>query len=386
MYDHIDPPQHLRWLPDETVSFRTHHDRSDPLNGVVDSPDITAVDLYLSRTASMDDGFVHVQLDRIQDTPRFRQMKGAGLAFLDPSASEVTCSVNACSVLWTLTSTWLLDDIDDLHILTQAMDDDGMQVGPEVYVSQTPFNEIENDLEIIDFTVVDATSRRLDDWTNSFWPYHLNENTSMTAQGRVRIEGIAQEWAEAGDAEAQVTLTAVPPKNLSGGPDEWPGEPVNWSMSWTVEVGSGGWFSTPLLSPNATSSVPSNTWLELRPSLSRSGPSHLNASTSEDRTVVLTPTRFLHDTHAPRVESLMLLDSGDEVLADQHVSMYGRDIALRLQLSDPEGLNSLLEVWTWLEARDDANENGVMEEEEYRFETVSLNRGVLELEVDLQAD
>ena len=383
MNDHIDPPQHLRWLPDETVSFRTHHDRSDPLNGVVDSPDITAVDLYLSRTASMDDGFVHVQLDRIQDTPRFRQMKGAGLAFLDPSASEVTCSVNACSVLWTLTSTWLLDDIDDLHILTQAMDDDGMQVGPEVYVSQTPFNEIENDLEIIDFTVVDATSRRLDDWTNSFWPYHLNENTSMTAQGRVRIEGIAQEWAEAGDAEAQVTLTAVPPKNLSGGPDEWPGEPVNWSMSWTVEVGSGGWFSTPLLSPNATSSVPSNTWLELRPSLSRSGPSHLNASTSEDRTVVLTPTRFLHDTHAPRVESLMLLDSGDEVLADQHVSMYGRDIALRLQLSDPEGLNSLLEVWTWLEARDDANENGVMEEEEYRFETVSLNRGVLELEVDL---
>ena len=63
--------------------------------------------------------------------------------------------------------------------------------------------------------------------------------------------------------------------------------------------------------------------------------------------------------------------------------MYGKDIALRLQLSDPEGLASQLEVWTWLERLHDVNNNGVMEADEYRMETVTLNRGVAELEVDL---
>ena len=63
--------------------------------------------------------------------------------------------------------------------------------------------------------------------------------------------------------------------------------------------------------------------------------------------------------------------------------MLGRNIPLRLALSDPEGLDSVLEVWTWLEERDDENGNGVMEEEEYTMQTLSLNRGVTSMEVDL---
>ena len=99
--------------------------------------------------------------------------------------------------------------------------------------------------------------------------------------------------------------------------------------------------------------------------------------------MVLTPTRFLLDTIQPQVNSLTALGAGREAVADEHISMYGKDVALRLQLSDPEGLSSQLEVWTWLERLHDTNENGVMEEEEYRMQTVSLNRGVRELEVDL---
>ena len=40
---------------------------------------------------------------------------------------------------------------------------------------------------------------------------------------------------QSGEAEAAVTLTAVPPKNISGGSDEWPGEPLNWSKTWTAK-------------------------------------------------------------------------------------------------------------------------------------------------------
>ena len=382
MVEQVDAPSYTRWLPEQTVSFTTHHTRLNPLDASEDAPDITKVAFHLSPSGDLNDAVVHVELDRIQDAPRFRQLDGVGLAHLDAAASSVSCTLNTCSVQWVLTSTWLLNDMDDLHVLTMAQDENGLEAGPEVFVRKTAFNEIENDLEVVDFTVSDTQQRRIDDWTNSFWPYHLNENQTLHTEGRVRMEGIANQWVDAGEAEVTVTLRAVPPKNLSGGPDEWLNEPINWSRSWSAEVTSGGWFSVSLSTPAQAEGLPSNTFFELRPSLTRRGPVDA-VTTSEDRTVVLTPTRFLHDTVPPEVDSLHVLDSGQEVVADGHVSMYGKDIALRLQLSDPEGLSSQLEVWTWLERRDDANGNGIMEESEYTMQTVSLNRGVAQLEVDL---
>ena len=383
MTEEVESPTYTRWLPEQTVSFTSHHTRLNPLDATEDAPDIDEVAFYLSPTSSLDDALVHVELDRVQEAPRFRQFVGAGLAQLDASSSSVSCSLNTCSVTWVLTSTWLLDDVDDLVVLTVAEDVDGLETGPEVFVRKTAFNEIENDLEVVDFTVTDASQRRIDDWTNSFWPFHLNENQSLVAEGRVRMEGIANEWVEAGQAEVTVTLRAVPPKNLSGGPDEWAGTPVNWSTTWSAEVGTGGWFSLSMATPEVDDLIPSNTFFEIRPSLSRRGPIDTDASSSEDRTVVLTPTRFLHDTVPPQVDSLTALDAGRETLADGHISMYGKDVALRLRLSDPEGLASQLEVWTWLERIHDTNGNGMMEQEEYREQTVSLNRGVTEMEVDL---
>ena len=193
----------------------THHLRNNPLDLAQDAPDIEQIELFLSRTRYLADAFAHVQVDQVQQSVRFRQLQGAGLAQFDAANSSVTCSMNACSATWFFSSTWLLDDVFDLHILTQATDTDGLAAGPVVFVDRTPFNEVENDMEVIDFAVVDDDQRRLDDWTNSFWPYHLQDNTSMTAQGRVRLEGIAGKWIEAGQAEATVTMTAVPPKNLS---------------------------------------------------------------------------------------------------------------------------------------------------------------------------
>ena len=82
------------------------------------------------------------------------------------------------------------------------------------------------------------------------------------------MEGIANQWIGAGDAEATVAPSAVPPKNLSGGPDEWLGEPVNWSRTWSSEVSADGWFSVSLSTPHIDDGLPSNTFFELRPSLS----------------------------------------------------------------------------------------------------------------------
>lgn len=383
MVESIDNLSHTRWLPGESITVITHHLRSNPLNSTEDAPDITSAELLLSQTDNAADAFVHLRAERFDSSPRFLHISGLGLAPVDSSNSGVICDVNFCTITWVLTSTWLLDDVDDLHILVYGKDSDGLETGPVVSVRKTNFNEVENDMEIVEFQVTDDLSRRLDDWTNPLWPFHLSDNRSMLAEGRVRMEGISNQWIEAGDAEIQINIHTVPPRNISGGPDEWLGPVVNWSKHWSVEVGEDGRFSLPLLSPQLSENLPSNTWLEIQPLISRTGPVGVSASTSEDQTVILSPVRFLFDTMSPTVTSLTILDSGKEVPADGHVWTSGQDVPLRLNIVDVEGVSSQLSVWTWMEARDDANSDGEIEQSEYKQENISLNIGRTELEIDL---
>ena len=148
MTESVDAPAYTRWLPGQTVMFTTHHTRSNPLDLSENAPDITGVSFLLGPSSNVDEALIHVELDRIQTAPRFRQMDGAGLALFDASASSVVCTMNTCSIDWAFTSTWLLDDVDDLHVLTTATDDEGLAAGPEVFVRKTAFNEVENDLEV----------------------------------------------------------------------------------------------------------------------------------------------------------------------------------------------------------------------------------------------
>ena len=383
MIESVDTPGHTRWLPGETISVTTHHQRINPHALVEDAPDIVSIELALSPTPFWDDSRVQVEVDQLATTPRFRQISGAGYASLQPSLSTVTCTMNDCTVTWSLTSTWLLDDVDDLHFLAQATDEESLQAGPAMEVRKTIFNEIENDLEVVGFEVTDEQDRRLDDWSNPVWPFHIGENISMEASGRVRFEGILQRWVGEGEAEVMVTINAVPAKNTSGGPDEWPNEPVNWTRNWTGTVDADGMFSIPLSSPGIDDQVPSNTWLEIIPSISRRGPLGALIPTSEDKTVIVSSVRSLFDLAQPSVGPLMVIDSGVSVLADNHTLMFGQDIALQLSVSDSEGLAPSLELWYWLENRDDDNQNGIMEVEEYVKQSVTVNLGSTDVQLDL---
>ena len=382
MVESVMPTLHERWLPEQTVTFSTQHTRFNPLDTAYDAPDIARISLHLSPTNSLDDAVIGIVVDRLDSTPRFIQTSGSGLASLT-NLSTVSCTLNSCDVDWVLQSTWLLDDMDDLHVLTQAVDVSGLSVGPAVGVEKTAFNEIENDLEVIDLQVTDAEGRRLDDWTSPMWPYHLSSNTSLSATGQVRLQGIPGAWVGQGEAEVTLTLEAVPPRNLTGGSDEWSDSAVNWSRAWSGEVDSTGRFDLALSTPIEQEGVPSNTWLKLTPSITRRGPVDVNTSSSLDQTTVLNPVRVLHDTVHPQVGELRVLDAGRELPAEGHVWMVGQDVPLRLSIADQEGLSPPLRVWTWLEHRDDVNDNGLMEEQEYSMSILSVNKGAQAMEVDL---
>ena len=383
LVDSISPIAHQRWLPGQTVVYHTQHWRGDPNQPSLDAPDLTAIDFMLSPTQHTSDAVIHLQVVDVDTTPQFRQIGGVAYAHLISESSSISCALNVCNATWSMTSTWAFDDIDDVHVLVAATDTEGLATGPAHTLRQTAFNEIENDLEVVEFTLTDDQQRNLNDWSNLQWPFHLNASQPMLATGAVRFQGVAQSYIGEHEANVRIDAVAVPPINISGGPHEWPGEPVEWSSSWFAEVDVNGEFSIELETPSMMDNVPSSTRILVSPHIERRGPINASAETSLDFTGRFSDVPFLFDRVAPNTISLLALDPGGVAPANNHIWMKGQDVALRLTLEDQEGLANTLLFHTWLESKDDVNFDGIMDQEEYSVQTISFNIGLTEAVVDL---
>lgn len=383
LVDSISLVDHQRWLPGQTVEYHTQHWRGNPNNLSMDAPDITSVEFMLSPTQHSLDAVIHLEVINVETSPQFRQLGGAAYAHLLSESSSIICSVNVCNATWSMTSTWAFDDIDDVHVLVVATDAEGLATGPAHVVRRTFFNEIENDLEVVEFTLTDDLQRNFNDWSNPQWPFHLNASQSMLATGAVRFQGIANSYIGFEEALVRIDAQAVPPVNISGGPHEWAGEPVEWSSSWFSEVDENGEFSIELSAPSMTEDVPSGTRIVVSPHLERRGPTHDSSESSLDFTARSTDVPFLFDRVSPNTVSLLALDPGGYAPANNHIWMKGQDVALRVTLEDKEGLANTLLFHTWLESSDDSNLDGVMDPDEYSVQTVSFNSGLTEVVVDL---
>ena len=136
-------------------------------------------------------------------------------------------------------------------------------------------------MEVVDFTVIEASQRRIDDWTNPFGR-SISTKPGLEVEEAHAAEGIANQWIGAGDAEAD-----RPPCSRTSRVVPMSTEPTQLVSNMVVEVSADGWFSVSLSTPHIDDGLPSNTFFELRPSLRAGG--HITAVSSEDRTVVLTP-------------------------------------------------------------------------------------------------
>ena len=383
LVDQIVPPTHTRWLPGQTIVFETQHWRGSAHSLDWDAPDLSSILFTLSSSDSYGDYFVEVEAYNLDTSPQFRQLYGVGFASIIENQSTIQCTQNTCSVEWAFTSHWLMDDVDDIYIFAKGTDVDGFSTGPTHLFRQTSFNEIENDLEVIDFNVIDDSNRILSDWSNPQWPFHLNASQNMLATGKVRFEGVSDAFIGLGDAQIRIDATAIPPLNLSGGPDQWPNEHIDWNSSWYVDVDSNGGFSVSIQAPADTEDLPSNTRILLSPHVERPGPLTENTSTSSDQTNPLQNIEFLFDKIQPMATTLLILDSGVSTPADDYIWTAQQDVALRLMLQDSEGLSNSIQFYYWLEASHDSNGNGEMEEQEYVSQTIPFNSGLTSAEIDL---
>jgi len=384
MGESISSIDSARWVPGQSIDLTTTSWRTESDDPLFDFPvEIDNIKLLLSTSPLMNDSFIEVEVVDAQDNPTFRQLKGGGLASLNAADCQIQVLLNSVEIDWSLDAHWLMDDIDEIHFLLLSTDENGFEVGPNHLVRSTPFNEFENDLEIIDFDVMAGDSKQLGNTFDPMWPFHLKPQQTLSVSGKVRFEGIVNAWAPSNSAEIQIEMKAVPPKNESGGIDEWIGEPINWSQTWHSTLDHNSQFNRDILVPQPLGQFPTGTRFEIRPSIIRSGPTSEDSSTSFDTTAQSVFAPFIIDAELPDIIGIYALDSGGLTPADGHVWMSGQSLALRLFVEDSDGLESPLRMYYWLENHDDSNDDGIMQANEYREFSVTFSNGSLSSVIDL---
>ena len=83
--------------------------------------------------------------------------------------------------------------------------------------------------------------------------------------------------------------------------------------------------------------------------------------------------RQIFDTANPVVKSVSIYDPAGLTPADGHIWTLNQDIPIQVTIEDMEGLDTELVVYTWAEYADDLDDDGIMDEAEYRVTTVSVN-------------
>ena len=84
-------------------------------------------------------------------------------------------------------------------------------------------------------------------------------------------------------------------------------------------------------------------------------------------------TRFIFDVESPLITSVNIYDPAGLVPADGHIWTLNQDIPIQVTIEDTSGLATELVVYSWSEYADDVNGDSVMDAEEYRVTTVSVN-------------
>ena len=303
-------------------------------------------------------------MDRLSEgSARFRQPAGAGLAAIQ-ATSAASCTAVSCEVSWTFTSSWSFDDVPQLSWWTAATDADGLRTGPVVQAMGIQGNDVENDLEVLSLEVFDDRGRALHDWTQPLWPFEVSANRSLEVRGQLRLEGIPGVHPAAGDASISIEL-----RNGS------------WMDSVLVGVGENGRFNGTLTTP-PSGILTSGAALTVEARIVRFGPAYAPSTTSEQRGT--SPVvDLVYDDVVPSFVGLDVLDPGGRQPADGHVLPSDSNVALVLSLSDDQGLDGPAYVWSWLEARDDANNDGVSDLEEWVRMVVPLAAGRTAQSLDL---
>ena len=314
-------------------------------------------------------------VDDVNGAPQFIQIDdpagtgtGDGIK-LDANSSSVTVVGDAIEIEWVIRPEWTVDDASEIVVLAEAIDIDGSIWGPaRDAIGAGGTQAMENDLEIVAWTVVDETGRDLLATWDSRHPFYVQPGAEIEMSGRVRFEGVGGLGANPSDWSAAIEIA-----------DEF----SIWKSNVEVTDADGSWSTTVTVPTNISANT---TELTMRPGLIRVGPADRSRIGAEDVTSNSTVTTLRIDRVAPTVGPLLAQIGGGLRPIDGNTWSPTRPLVLAIHLTEPERFGSTIRLFEWHESIDDLDGDGVADSHEYSERVRMLGSSTDEIiEIDLGA-
>ena len=288
-------------------------------------------------------------------SPIFGQSAGDSSVDLDEQSSYTDNVVDNdgwedIAVHWMFEVSWGWDDVDNIRWVAQAVDSTGESVWPAVSFSgQSGAKAVENDIQVDSFEVRDMSGRLLSNQFSPFYPFPVLYGSDMNISGTVRFQDSTSHRPHSSDYAVGL--------NLSG------------NLFALSSIDEGG-FSGIITPPSSLSE------LALSPMMLVVGPTG-SATGAEDVTGVPPQVIVTVDYNPPTLGPLEV--NTDIGLQPAHGKVWepGNPLTIFVTSDEAEARGESITLRYWREGTDDdANSDGVADEDEYLSLTMPMTSGM----------
>ena len=305
--------------------------------------DRTLLDSALLRMHSADGPDIEVLITDIGHQPIVTQVLGSQqMRFI---SSEITIIDSyTYQIKWKFETQWAFDDQDWIRILCEAIESDGFSLGPgQTEIGGSNHQAMENDLEIIEWSVRDESSRLLSNTWDARYPLHVSAGSEINVSGKVRFEGQADAFPESDSFRVAIEVTSS-------------GTPIQ-SLGYSENSGV---FSAEVVLPSTAGNITVSPWIL------QIGPLGTPVYGAEDASAGSLSVEIQVDSEAPTIGPLMIYTSGGGQLADGNILSPDKMYPLWIEVYDQELLDSYVDLRCWYQSFDDIDMDGIADESEYR--------------------
>ena len=321
-------------VPMQTVTIVTDHQHLFDRN---------LLNSALLRMHSNDGPDIEVLMINIGSQPIATQVLGAQqMEFI--SSNVTILDSYTYRIEWVFEIQWAFDDQDWIHILCEAIEVDGFSLGPgHAYIGGSNHQAMENDLEIIEWSVRDEKSRLLSNTWDARYPLHVSANSQINVTGKVRFEGQSGVYPNPDSFRVAIELTGI-------------GEPIQ-----TMGVsGNNGQFWADALLPAEAGNITASPWIL------QIGPPGTPVYGADDASAGSLSVEVQVDSESPTLGPLMIYTSDGGQLADENILSPNKMYPFWIEVHDEELLDSFVDLRCWYESYDDTDMDGIPDESEYR--------------------
>jgi len=300
------------------------------------------LDLAILRMQTSEGVPIEVHIPDLDDASSATQIFGADELTLT-SVNIISVGADGYRIEWNLVTKWAFDDQAWIRVLAEMVEVDGFTLGPaHGQIGGSNHQAMENDLEVVSWTVRDEAGRLLSNTWDARYPLYAKAGSMIDVGGVVRFEGQSGEHPDVDSYRVALEVVA----------EDGTTQAMGVSML-------GGGFEVSIELPTTPGNVTVSPWIL------QIGPPGVTVVGAEDASGGESSVEIRIDDAAPTVGPLMIHTPDGGRPADGNILSPNQMVPFWFEVSDAELLLSVVELHCWLEGLDDTDGDGVPDLSEY---------------------